>query len=171
MVDNFIQINYNNRSYIIDKGDSLKTLLTREELLLLPMRVWKQIFELKDGICSNNLMYQVLEASVKAYDKSLNVNSFYFKGKEYWLDKATRVGLWTLANCSPDDISIVLEDLIFPMSVDKVIEFLSQLEVYAGQCFITTTQHLLTIKELKTVQNIIDYDYTTGYPNKITLNA
>ena len=170
MVNNFIQISHNNRSYVIDKSDSLKTLLTRGELLMLPMSAWKQIFELKDGICSSNLMYQVLEASIKAYDKSLNVNSFYFNKKEYWLDKATRVGLQTLANCCPDNISLVLEDVIVPLTLDKAAEFLSQLEVYAGHCFVTTAKHLLAIKELKTVQDIINYDYTVGYPDKITLN-
>ena len=170
MVNSIITINYKNRPYYIDKCDSLKTLLTHEELLLLPMTVWKEIFEQKDGMCSSNLMSQVLEASIRAYDKSINVNSFYFKEKQYWLDKATRVGLQNLANCCPNDISLFLEDTMVSLSLDKAIEFLSQLEIYAGQSFVTTAKHLLAIKELKTVQDIINYDYTAGYPNKITLN-
>jgi hypothetical protein len=44
------------------------------------------------------------------------------------------------------------------------------LEVYAGKCFVNTTQHLLAIKELRTVEDVVNYDYTSGYPNKITLN-
>lgn len=169
-MDNIITISHNNRLYYINRDDSLKTLLTQGELLQLPMVVWEEIFKLKDGMCSNNLMSQVLEASIRAYDKSLNVNSFYFKEKEYWLDKATRVGLQNLANCCPDNISLVLEDTIVTLSPDKAIEFLSQLEIYAGQCFVTTAKHILTLKKLKTVQDIINYDYTVGYPNKITLN-
>lgn len=165
-----IQINYNNRNYIINKNDSLKTLLTQTELLKLPMSVWQEIFKLKDGVCYFNLMLQVLEATIKAYDKSSKVNSFNYNKKEYWLDKATRVGLQNLANCSSENMSLVLGGKIVELPVDKMKEFLAQLEVYAGKCYINTTKHLLAIKELKTVEDIVNYDYTSGYPDKITLN-
>lgn len=170
MADNFMQISHDNRYYVINKDDSLKTLLTQEELLKLPLSVWKELFELKDGVCYFRLMLQVLEAAIKAYDKSSNVDSFYYNDKEYWLDKATRVGLQNLANCSTDNMSLVLGSEIIELPVDKVKEFLAQLEVYAGKCYVNTTQHLLAIKELKTVEDVIKYDYTSGYPDKITLN-
>lgn len=170
MANNFMQISYNNRYYVINKDDSLKTLLTHEELLRLPLSVWKELFELKDGVCYFKLMLPVLEAVITAYDKSYKVNSFYYKGKEYWLDKATRVGLQNLANCSSENMSLVLGSEIIELPVDKVKEFLAQLEVYAGKCYLNTTQHLLAIKELRTVEDVVNYDYTSGYPNKITLN-
>lgn len=170
MSNNFIRINHNSHYYIINKDDSLKTLLTQEELLKLPLSVWKELFEKKDGICYFNMMLMVLEAVIKAYDKSSSVNSFYYNGKEYWLDKATRVGLQNLANCSSDNMSLVLGNEIIKLSVDKVKEFLAQLEIYAGKCYVATSQHLLNIKELKTVEDVINYDYISGYPDKITLN-
>lgn len=170
MANNFMQISHNDRYYVINKDDSLKTLLTQEELLKLPLSVWKELFELKDGVCYFRLMLQVLEAVIKAYDKSSNINSFTYNGEEYWLDKATRVGLQNLANCSSDSMSLVLGGEIIELAVDKAKEFLSQLEVYAGKCFVNTTQHLLAIKELRTVEDVVNYDYTSGYPNKITLN-
>ena len=34
----------------------------------------------------------------------------------------------------------------------------------------TTTKHLQAIKELKTVEDVVNYNYTSGYPDKITLN-
>lgn len=170
MASNFMQISHEDRYYVINKDDSLKTLLTQEELLKLPLGVWKKIFELKDGVCYFKLMLQTLEAVIEAYDKSPEVNSFYYKGKEYWLDKATRVGLQNLANCSSNNMSIVLGSKIVELTVDKAKEFLSQLEVYAGKCFVNTTQHLLAIKELRTVEDVVNYDYTSGYPDKITLN-
>ncbi len=36
MADNFMQISHDNRYYVINKDDSLKSLLTHEELLRLP---------------------------------------------------------------------------------------------------------------------------------------
>lgn len=170
MAENFIRIDYENRLYIINRGESLKSLLTHEELLTLPLSIWKNIFEQKDGICYFKLMIRVLEAEIKAYDTSSNVNSFYYKGKEYWLDKATRVGLQNLANCSSGPLSLLLGDEIIELELDKAKQFLSDLEIYAGKCFVNTNKHLIAIKSLKTIEDIINYNYTSGYPDKITLN-
>ena len=165
-----MQIEYEDRFYVINKSDSLKSLLTHQELLTLPMSVWKTIFEEKDGVCYFNMMLQVLQEEIKFYDKSSNVNGFYYNGKEYWLDKSTRVGLQNLVSSSSANISLVLGNNIIELEVNKAKEFLSNLEVYAGKCYITTTKHLLATKEFKTIEDIINYDYTSGYPDKITLN-
>lgn len=165
-----IQVTYNGKSYFINKTDTLKSMLSREELLQLPMKTWVELLNLKDGRYYLSTLLTIIEALIKAYDKSSNVNSFYYKGKKYWLDKNTRVGLQNLANCSSDNMSLVLEDTIVELSIDKAKSFLSKLEEYAGKCYINTTKHLLAIKDFKTVEDVINYDYTTGYPDKITLN-
>ena len=165
-----IQVTYNGKSYFINKTDTLKSMLSREELLQLPMKTWVELLNLKDGRYYLSTLLTIIEALIRAYDKSSNVNSFYYKEKEYWLDKNTRVGLQNLANCSSDNMSLVLEDTIVELSIDKAKSFLSKLEEYAGKCYINTTKHLLAIKDFKTVEDVINYDYTTGYPDKITLN-
>lgn len=165
-----IQVTYNGKSYFINKTDTLKSMLSREELLQLPMKTWVELLNLKDGRYYLSTLFTIIEALIKAYDKSSNVNSFYYKGKKYWLDKNTRVGLQNLANCSSNNMSLVLEDTIVELSIDKAKSFLSKLEEYAGKCYINTTKHLLAIKDFKTVEDVINYDYTTGYPDKITLN-
>lgn len=169
MIDSFIKITYENRPYIIYKGDSLKTLLTHTELLTLPLSIWKTLLERKDGVCFYNTLYKVLEAEIKYYDTSSNVNGFYYDGKEYWYSKDTRVGLQNLVNSSTEDITLVLGDNFVELSADKAKQFLQKLEVYAGKCYINTKKHLQAIKNLKTVDDLINYDYTTGYPSKITL--
>lgn len=169
MTDDFIKLNYKDRSYIIYKGESLKTLLQNQELLSLPLNIWKEIFEKKDGICYYGLMYKVLQEKIKYYDTSLDVNSFYYNDKQYWYDKNTRVGLQNLANCSSENITLILDDNILELNLDKAKQFLSQLEVYAGKCYINTAKHLKSIKDLKTIEDLINYDYTSGYPSKIIL--
>jgi hypothetical protein len=52
----------------------------------------------------------ILSAKIKIYDNSEAVNSFLIKGQTFWLDKATRLGLMHLANCSKDNIQLVLGD-------------------------------------------------------------
>ncbi len=169
-MNDFIHISYNDKDYIIRKQDSLKTMLSQEELLSLPLSVWKTIFEQKDGICQINTLLKVLIALIKAYDTSSNVNGFYYKDKQYWFDKATRVGLQNLVNSSSEPISLVIGDEIVELELDKAKKFLSDLEVYAGKCYLNTNKHLIAIKQLKTLGDLINYDYTIGYPDKITLS-
>lgn len=169
-MDDFIHVLYNDTDYVIRKQDSLRNLLDHSELLSLPLSVWKTIFEQKDGKCYLNIMVQVLIALIKAYDSSPNVNSFYYNGKTYWFDKATRVGLQNLVNSSTEPIQLVLGDEIVELELDKAKKFLSDLEVYAGKCYINTNKHLIAIKQIKTLEDVINYDYTIGYPDKITLS-
>ena len=74
-----------------------------------------------------------------------------------------------LANCSTEDVQLVLGDQILTFSPDFIKEFLAKLEVYAGKCYVQTQKHLIAIDSLKTPEEIINYDYTTGYPEKIVL--
>ena len=113
---------------------------------------------------------EILQQKIKIYDSSKDVNSFEYKDQSYWLDKNTRVGLMNLLNCVDDNIELVLGDNILTLSVDKAKKFLSELEVYSSKCYVNTQKHLKAIKELKSVEELINYDYTTGYPNKIILN-
>lgn len=111
----------------------------------------------------------ILSAKINLYDNSSEVNSFIFKGSPMWLDKATRVGLMHLVNCSSDKVQVVLENEIITFSKDEAKDFLTQLELYAGQCYLQTQKHLLAVKQLKTAEDFINYNYTTGYPDKIIL--
>ena len=121
------------------------------------------------GNYTHNYIY-ILKAKIEAYDTSDEVNSFLIGDTKYWLDKNTRVGLMHLANCSTDNLQLVLDGNILTIPVDVAKNFLTQLEVYAGKCYLQTQKHLLAIKELKSIEDIINYDYTSGYPEKIQLN-
>lgn len=133
--------------------------LTFEDLLIL----WKNFY----GIPSN--INQYLQKKIELYDKSSNVNSFIYKDSEYWFDKNTRLGLMNLALCSGSNMQIVIGNELIEVNTDSFKEFLTQLEVYAGKCFINTQKHLNAIKDLKSIEDISKYDYTTGYPEKIKL--
>ena len=161
---------YNNKTYYINKRDNLSQLLAREELLELPLSAWKDLFLLKDGYVDRSKLFTVLNALIKHYDSSLAVNSFLFNGNSLWLDKATRVGLVNLVNSSTDEVTLVLGDQLISFPVNVAKQFLAALEVYAGDCYVNTEKHKIAIKELKTVDDIINYDYTTGYPEKLSFN-
>lgn len=161
---------YNNKTYYINKRDNLSQLLAREELLELPLSAWKDLFLLKDGYVDRSKLFTVLNALIKHYDSSLAVNSFLFNGNSLWLDKATRVGLVNLVNSSTDEVTLVLGNQLISFPVNVAKQFLAALEVYAGDCYVNTEKHKIAIKELKTIDDIINYDYTTGYPEKLSFN-
>lgn len=161
-------IGKNNKPYSVSDLRIDKVLYNDELLNTYSMPELHKLYALYFG----NYEYEyknILKAKINLYDKSENVNSFIFKDKNLWLDKATRVGLMHLANCSTEDIQLILGDQILIFSPDFVKEFLTRLEVYAGKCYVQTQKHLIAVDALKTPEEVINYDYTTGYPEKIVL--
>lgn len=152
------------------KGLSLEQMLEQEEFLQLPLSKWYEIMKDKDGVCYEFTLSIILTALLKYYDKSTNVNSFYYKDKQEWLDKDTRIGLKNLINSGANSVTIQLKDSIVDIDATKLAEFLNQLEVYAGKCFSVTAKHLEAIKQLNTIDELINYDFKSGYPLKITLD-
>lgn len=166
-----IIIEYNGITYKVNPKTAITQLIEDTSLIKLPMKQWEVLLEAKSLHKQMPRYLQILEAKIKDYDTSSEVNSFLIGENKFWLDKATRVGLMHLANCSTDSLQLVLGDQVLTIPVDIAKDFLSKLEVYAGQCYLQTQKHLLAIKSLKTVEDVINYDYTKGYPEKITFNV
>ena len=136
----------------------------------LTAKEWSEILELREGVINFNSLYQILKKSIIEYDKSSNVNSFYYQNKQYWLDKNTRIGLFRLIDSGAEKITLQLEDIYVDINADQLKDFLNQLEVYAGKCFSITAKHLSELKLIQKLEDLVNYDYTTEYPDKITLN-
>lgn len=112
---------------------------------------------------------------IAAYDSSDAVNSFVLNGASVWLDKATRVGLMnstTIAkNSGSKTTTLWLGETQLEVDCDKAIQLLSALEMYALQCFNVTAAHKKAVGGLESVEEVQAYDYTTGYPGKLTMNV
>ena len=55
------------------------------------------------------------------------------------------------------------------MDCTTLLNMLQQLEVYAVKCYNQTSAHLAAIDDLTlTVEEILAYDFTAGYPEKLT---
>ena len=116
----------------------------------------------------------LLRQRIIAYDSSVHVNSFDFYGKTMWLDKATRVGLFLRFDSEKragkefttlwyDGVEYTLP-LFGEMSASDV---LAHIEVYASQCYDNTQRSLAEIEGLDTVDELVSYDYTSDYPQKL----
>lgn len=158
----------NNKPYSISDLELGNILKNPELLSMYSMQELDELYKQYFGNYTYAYPY-ILTEKIKIYDNSDEVNSFIVGDTKYWLDKATRVGLMHLVNCSTDTVQVVLGDRVLTFTVDFAKDFLAKLEIYASQCYLQTQKHLIAIKKLTTTEDLINYDYTTGYPEKITL--
>lgn len=107
------------------------------------------------------------------YDSSPEVNSFIMGGAPAWLDKETRVGLMNSTNIQVA-AGVQVADLWFggnkiQLPCNMIIKILAGIEIYALDCFNKTAEHRNNINNLTSIQEIIDYDFTQGYPEKLVI--
>ncbi|WP_308744810.1 DUF4376 domain-containing protein [uncultured Bacteroides sp.] len=108
---------------------------------------------------------------LRVYDASDAVNQFSINGVSGWFNKSTRVGLmnsFSVEQASErDETSIWLGDALFVLPIDKAVDVLRQLELYALACYNVTQRHINSINQLETKEAIKVYDFRTGYPGKL----
>ena len=114
-------------------------------------------------------------AQIDRHDTSSAVNAFILNGKRVWLDKATRVGLMnstTIAKgMGQETTTLWMGETKMVVPCDKAIQLLSALEMYALECFNTTAAHRKTVAQMATVEEVLTYDYTDGYPEMLVMNV
>lgn len=117
---------------------------------------------------------EVLSA-IEAYDASDSVNAFILNGQKVWLDKATRVGLMnstTIAKTMGQATTTLwLGEAKLVVDCDKARQLLSALEMYALECFNVTAAHKKAVTDMTTLEDVLGYDYTGGYPQKLTMEV
>lgn len=118
---------------------------------------------------------KAVQSAIDAYDTSSAVNGFVLNGKMVWLDKATRVGLMnstTIAKAMGQATTTLwLGDVKLVVECGKAIQLLSALEMYALECFNVTAAHQKAVSEMRTMEEVIGYDYKSGYPEMLTMSV
>lgn len=112
---------------------------------------------------------------INSYDISSNVNSFYLNGLQVWLDKSTRVGLMNSLSIEKDagktESILWFNNISLKINIDKAIQMLSALEIYALACYNKTAEHRAAVEALNTEEDVNNYDYKDGYPEKLKLTV
>lgn len=112
---------------------------------------------------------------IEAYDTSSAVNGFVLNGAVVWLNKATRVGLMnstTIAKAMGQATTTLwLGGTKLEVGCDMAIQLLSALEMYALECFNVTAAHKKAVDELTDIGEVLSYDYTKGYPEKLSMEV
>ena len=108
---------------------------------------------------------------ITEYDQSEDVNSFTLQGKTMWLPKETRVGLVNSItiekNAGKETTILWFGGEKYELPVDTALQMLADLELYAVQCYNTTAMHKANVISLGSVDDVVNYDYTLHYPEKL----
>ena len=114
-------------------------------------------------------------AAILAYDISSDVNGFMLNGNKVWLDKETHVGLMNSTQITRDmghdTTTLWFDGYKLEVRCDMAIMLLSSLEMYALECFNVTAAHKKAVAELTDIGEVLSYDYTKGYPEKLMMNV
>lgn len=108
---------------------------------------------------------------IETYDSSENVEQFIINGTPMWLGHELRQQIRTSADAYSamgyDDMTKVFNGINFTFPIAVWTQMLNALEIYAAEALNTTERHKATISTMTNVQDVIDYDYTQGYPVKL----
>ena len=109
---------------------------------------------------------------IDQYDTSSNVNGFMLNGVQVWLSKDTRVGLMNSVtiekNSGKEQSTVWFNGICITINCDAAIQMLSSIELYALACYNRTAQHRLAVSQLTDISEVQAYDYTAGYPDKLS---
>ena len=136
----------------------------------------EEIKEICEGLGAEPLEYmrKAMLFYIEKYDTSSSVNGFELNGMYTWLDKATRVGLMNSINVTQrtggQKIELWLGKYKLELDCNKAIELLSKIEMYAMNCFNVTALHKKQVSEFSNIEDFLNYDYKSGYPDKLIIN-
>lgn len=129
-------------------------------------------FQLEEEVTPLDLAKKRVIRNIEDYDSSDNVNSFYLNGIKVWLNKDTRVGLMNSLtierNAGKEQSTLWFNNICITINCDAAIQMLSALELYALTCYNVTAEHKVAVEELTSLADVEEYDYTSGYPQKLT---
>lgn len=109
---------------------------------------------------------------ILAYDSSSKVNEFSIGGVPMWLDKATRAGLLLRfeaeGKVGRTETTLWNDGQSYTLPLEQAQQILIALELYASECYDNTQRHIAEVQKMESKEAVEAYDYTTGYPQKLS---
>jgi hypothetical protein len=114
-------------------------------------------------------------AEINAYNNSAEVNGFKLGGKRMWLTLQERLAVTIALDAYEHNgekmMTKMWDGTEYKMPTETYRDMLAKIEQYASECQNATEKHLQAVEKLTTVEEVCDYDYTTGYPEMIDFDA
>lgn len=159
------------RNEIVIRKDGMQTINPTEEMIYedgWEDYITPQYVETIDNVRERKI-HEIID-----YDSSPDVNEFFVNGIPVWLDKATRAGLMLRFDAEQaigkEYTTLWYNGIQFAMTIVQGRQMLYAIENYASACYDNTQLHLSVLSTLQSVDEIENYDHTTGYPEKLNFN-
>lgn len=124
-----------------------------------------------DETAQFGLLKEKLKEEVRRYDKSSEVEDFTIGGVHLWLDSTmrskVRENLETCQQRGETNTTLRFEGMAFPITVTMGWQMYYAVLDYARASWNATEDHLARIDALENVEEVLAYDYRTGYPDKL----
>lgn len=112
-------------------------------------------------------------AEITAYDTSSAVNGLTYNGRFLWLPKEDRLSLtdrFTREMAKGlEKTNLYYNGEAIEVTPQQGLALVQEVSAYADKCFDNTQKHLAAVQALTTLEEVLSYDYTTGYPEKLQL--
>ena len=110
-------------------------------------------------------------AQIETYDSSDAVEQFTINDIPMWLGHELRQQIRTSAEAysamGAETMTKVFNGAEFTFPIATWIQMLNALEVYAAEALNTTERHKAAVQAMTRRADVENYDYTTGYPEKL----
>ena len=114
--------------------------------------------------------------NVENYDKGPSVNSFVINTDDdrivAWITPDKRTSYKDSIDAAEfmgiDTVTAIFEGKQISIPTQTAKTALIKIQLYADQCFIVTEMHKAAIMALDNIQDVDNYDYTVGYPERLT---
>lgn len=115
---------------------------------------------------------QYILDKIAEYDASDAVNSFTLGNVKTWLNRDDRVcltrSLEVSASKGETTYGLCVEGVgVVTLPISTIKSMLDDIEVYAIECYKVTFEHKEAVNALTTCEELVNYDYTEGYPRKL----
>ena len=159
---------YKTRQQIVISKDGMSTYNPTEEMILADG--WIEYIYVAPEKTIDDYKRDLID-TITYYDSSSEVNEFYIQGMPVWLDKNTRVGLRlrfeSEAALGKIETTLWYNGIQFPLKLEDAVNMLHAIELYASACYDNTQYHIAQINNLETIEDVKNYNYKSGYPEKL----
>ena len=113
--------------------------------------------------------------NIETFDTSPSVNGFLLNGSVEWIDIELRMKLGS--RTLPDEKKagntstvLWLGNKPYELPIETIEQIMHEIEIYAKECLDVTNRHKALVSTLSDVSAVVAYDYTAGYPEKLSFN-
>lgn len=152
--------------------DEMQVFNPTEEMLLLDgWNIYVQNFVEPS---EEEILHHAIESitnDIIEYDSSDNVNLFYLNDIPMWLDRETRRSLMGRLEAEnrkgKTNTCLWYGNHKFEYPTQTAMDMLDTLEIYASECYDVTQFHIANVANINNIEELKNYDYTQGYPEKL----